>query len=164
MSADQPRVVFDCNIFFQAFLTPKGPAFACVKAILDHRAFLLLSREILSEVRDVLARPFVREQFPLITDAKVEEFLGALAYVAETWRTVPHVLICERDPDDEPYLNLAAAGTADYLVTRDKDLLSLPTSHLPDAQRFRQVTQNRVRIVSPVRFLQQLESADGGAG
>jgi putative PIN family toxin of toxin-antitoxin system len=162
MSDDQPRVVFDCNIFFQAFLTPRGPAFACVKAILDHRALLLLSRDVLSEARDVLVRPFVRERFPLVTEHKVEEFLGALTYVAEVWRAVPHVLTYERDPDDEPYLNLAAAGRADLLVTRDNDLLSLPAAHSPDAQRFRQVTPNRLRIIPPTEFLRQIESAPEG--
>ena len=30
-----------------------------------------------------------------------------------------------RDPDDEPYLNLAIAVSADYLVTRDNDMLDL---------------------------------------
>jgi putative PIN family toxin of toxin-antitoxin system len=38
---------------------------------------------------------------------------------------VPRTLTLPRDPKDEPYLNLALAVGAQYLVSRDKDLLDL---------------------------------------
>lgn len=144
------------SVFFQAFLTSRGPAIRCVDAVLDHRIVLLASRDTLAEAREVLARPFVREWFPHATDERIETFLSELAYLSEFWRNVPRVLECERDPDDEPYLNLAAAASATHLVTRDKDLLTLPTAHSEDARRFRQVTRNQVQIVTPDGLLEQL--------
>jgi putative PIN family toxin of toxin-antitoxin system len=39
----------------------------------------------------------------------------------------PHVPPC-RDPCDKAFLELAAVGKADYLVTGDKDLLSISSS------------------------------------
>ena len=38
---------------------------------------------------------------------------------------VPAIFTLIRDPDDEPYLNLAIAVSAEYLVTRDNDMLDL---------------------------------------
>jgi predicted nucleic acid-binding protein len=38
---------------------------------------------------------------------------------------VPRVFEYPRDPNDEPYINLAIPARAKYLVSRDKDLLDL---------------------------------------
>jgi len=57
-----------------------------------------------------------------------------------------------RDPEDEPYIDLAATANADYLVSRDKDLLSLMTGHSAVAKEFRQKTHPLV-VVDPVAFL-----------
>lgn len=54
----------------------------------------------------------------------------------------------DRDPKDRPYMDLAVAAEANYLITRDKDLLSLMTSHTVAAKEFRQRHQNRLRIVT----------------
>lgn len=42
----------------------------------------------------------------------------------------------ERDPKDEPYVNLALAAGAKYLVTRDKDLLDLMSEGVSQARTF----------------------------
>ena len=49
----------------------------------------------------------------------------------------PSVFAYPRDPKDEPYVNLAVAAAADYVVTRDKDLLDLMTGHTDEAKAFR---------------------------
>jgi predicted nucleic acid-binding protein len=51
---------------------------------------------------------------------------------------VPHIFDFPRDPDDAAYVDLAAASGATFLVTRDKDLLSLTTDHSIEAKQFRQ--------------------------
>ena len=55
------------------------------------------------------------------------------------------------DPDDEPYINLAITADADFIVTRDKDLLDLMTSYTDDGKEFRQ----RFR---PLKIIEPLES------
>ena len=55
-----------------------------------------------------------------------------------------------RDPKDEPYINLALAANADYLVTRDNDLLDL----MNDSD-FRQQFPG-LTILDPVAFLRVL--------
>jgi predicted nucleic acid-binding protein len=59
------------------------------------------------------------------------------------------------DPTDEPYLDLAAAVKADYLVTRDEDLLTLMTGHSAFCKEFRQKTRP-LAILDPVMFLEAL--------
>jgi predicted nucleic acid-binding protein len=57
------------------------------------------------------------------------------------------VFSCPRDPDDEPYVNLAVAAGARYLVTRDKDLLDL----MEDADFRRRFAT--LAILDPAAFL-----------
>lgn len=62
----------------------------------------------------------------------------------------PRVESLERDPKDEPYLNLAIATKAEYLVTRDRDLLDL----MHDSS-FQQRYPD-LRILDPVEFLNEI--------
>ena len=66
---------------------------------------------------------------------------------------VPQAFRLERDPKDEPYLDLAVAARARYLVSRDRDLLDL----MNDAQ-FRERFPDLI-VVDPPAFLQALRSS-----
>jgi predicted nucleic acid-binding protein len=85
----------------------------------------------------------------------VSAFLIGLVQRSEFFTDVPRVFELTRDPKDEPYLNLAIAAGASFLVARDKDLLDLATEARPDAQAFRS-TYPTLRIVDPVVFLDAL--------
>jgi predicted nucleic acid-binding protein len=80
-----------------------------------------------------------------------------LEFRATRVRTVRHVVEYPRDPTDEPYLDLAVAVKADYLVTRDKDLLSLMTSHSIVAKQIRQRTRP-LKILNPVHFFGEMRN------
>jgi predicted nucleic acid-binding protein len=54
---------------------------------------------------------------------------------------------------DEPYIDLAASAHAEFLVSRDRDLLSLATNRSLVGKEFRQRFP-RLRILNPVAFLQ----------
>lgn len=73
--ASEPKVVFDCNVFVQAFFNANGPAASCVRLAEQGVVALLLSAEILSELRDVLNRPKLRRRFPATSQELVDEFL-----------------------------------------------------------------------------------------
>ncbi len=62
----------------------------------------------------------------------------------------PAAMSLPRDPDDEPYLNLAVAASADYLVTRGNDLLDLMQDSAFRARC------PRLTILDPVALLQIL--------
>ena len=119
------RAVFDCMVFLQAVTNEQGPAFACVDLVEQEKLQLIVSPAIMAELRDVLSRPKVRAKFPHLTDERVEGFLHWLEDKGITLAEVPRVFEYPRDPDDEPYINLAIASDARYLVSRDKDLLDL---------------------------------------
>ena len=121
-----PRAVFDCMVFLQASSRPNGPA---ARLLIDYvqsgRLALYVSDTIIAEFRDVVGRPRIRAKNPAITDETVEEFCNRVQQVAERIDPVPAEFILARDPDDEPYLNLAIAAAVDYLVTWDNDMLDL---------------------------------------
>jgi putative PIN family toxin of toxin-antitoxin system len=50
------RVVLDTNVLISAVLSPLGNPFACLRWVLDH-ATLIVSRELLEELKTRLARP-----------------------------------------------------------------------------------------------------------
>jgi putative PIN family toxin of toxin-antitoxin system len=158
MSVQRPRVILDCNAFFQAFLSPEGPAAACLALAEQKQITLVTSRDILTETRGVLNRPFVREREPAATPERIDTFLDNIRYWSVYFRDVPAGPPYERDPKDRPYMDLAVAAEAHYLVTRDKDLLSLMTAHTVAAKEFRQRHQNRLRIVTPSALLDEVRS------
>jgi hypothetical protein len=73
-------------------------------------------------------------------------------------RTFPHVFSYPRDPDDEPYINLAIAAAAQYLVSWDKDLLDLMRDE-DFRQRFPGLT-----ILNPVALLKAFSPKQGETG
>ena len=82
-----------------------------------------------------------------------------LTDVLATSRWVRHLLAryaFARDPKDAPYINLAITVEADYLVSRDKDLLDLMTDYTLEAKEFRQRFRS-LKVVDPVAFLQKMD-------
>ena len=144
MSADRPkiRVVFDCMVFLQGAARRESAAGACLLLVELEAVELCLSREIIAEVRDVLTRPRLRERFPALTDELVDRFLGALETQGVLIPQVPHVFAYQRDPKDEPYLNLAFGAEANYLVSWDTDLLDLAKLSDPMASGFAAMLRN----------------------
>ena len=106
---------------------------------------LCVSQQILDEVANVLFRPSIRKKFPALNDAMVAAFLAGMQQQARFFNEVPRSMKLPRDPKDEPYLNLALHAGADYLVTRDTDLLDLASA-----------TDLGFEIVDPLAFLTRL--------
>jgi putative PIN family toxin of toxin-antitoxin system len=119
---------------------------------------LCLSPEVLAEVTDVLTRPKTQSRFPQLTPERVERFLREVQAKANAFASVPAVFSYPRDPDDEPYLNLALAAGARYLVTWDNDLLDLMDEQTPEGKEFRRCFPDLI-ILDPVAFLRQLSRA-----
>jgi putative PIN family toxin of toxin-antitoxin system len=106
-------------------------------------------------LRAVLDYPSVRASLRGLSDARIIAFLERLTYKSTLVRRVPHALDYPRARQDEPYIDLAVAAKADYLISRDKDLLSLMTGHSLVCKHFRQLTRP-LKVLDPVRFLEIL--------
>lgn len=155
MPAAKVKVVFDCNIFVQSLLNPKGVAAACVELVRRGEVSLYVSPQVLTEIRDVLRRPNITRRLPGLTAGQVEAFLEDVVAHATTIRNVPEKFRLTRDPEDEPYINLAIAAKANYIVSRDKDLLSLMTGITVDCKEFRQRFR-LLKVIEPLDFLREV--------
>jgi putative PIN family toxin of toxin-antitoxin system len=151
----KPRAVFDCMVFLQGAGRPASPSRGCFRLVDEGRVELCLSGKILAEVREVLSRPKTQRKFPLLSQAWAESFVRNAANKSELFDEVNHVYKLERDPKDEPYLDLAIAARAQYLVSRDRDLLDLMSD-----QDFRQQFPGLV-ILDPAAFLQAMRLQEG---
>lgn len=150
-----PRVVFDCMVFVQAAARPNGPAAACVARAEAGEIELVVSAETLDELRDVLNRPKVQKGFRTLTPAVVGAFLARVERFATTVAPVPETVALARDPKDSKYLNLALAGGAELIVSRDNDLLDLMTSDAAEPVAFR-AAHPQLQVLDPVAFLNAL--------
>ncbi len=151
-----PKAVFDCMVYLQAAAREESPAAACLRLAENNLVQLFVSSDILDEIRDVLSRPKIRVRFSELTDETVTAFVGRLRKTDELVESVPRRFAFSRDVDDEPYLNLAIEVQADYLVSRDNDLLDLMKSTTVDGIDFRKRSPF-LRILNPVVFLREIE-------
>ena len=157
--ADKYLVIFDTVTLAQSLINPKGPAGKCFAYFEQGKISVAVSRDTLAEVRDVLSRPRLRNRFRQLTDAKVAGLVELLLYKGYYLRRVGEHFTYPRDPDDEPYLNLAIEVEADYLVSRDHDLLDLMKWEQEEGRAF----QRRFRflkIVTPEEFMKAMESRE----
>lgn len=65
---------------------------------------------------------------------------------------IANIFVLERDPKDAKYVDLAIATKADFLVTRDKDLLDLREKESPLIQIFEKLDW-QFKIVDPFEML-----------
>jgi putative PIN family toxin of toxin-antitoxin system len=116
------RVVLDTNVVLSA-LVFRGRSAGRVRQAWQHGDLVpLASTETVNELLRVLAYP----KFGL-TQSEQDELLADYLPYAEIVR-IPHppppVPEC-RDPQDQPFMQLAAAGQAQALVSGDQDLLAI---------------------------------------
>lgn len=112
------KVVFDTNIFISALVFPGSLADKALTAAMDGRIELLISKPIIHEVLEVLARKFAHDPEAL---ARVAVFLAELATLVHPRRRL-HVL---NDEPDNRILECAAAARAGIIVTGDRAMLAL---------------------------------------
>lgn len=131
------RVVLDSNIFVSAIVWGGNPG-EVINLWLQEKFILFVSPEIILEILTVLAK----FQAPIVL---IEQFKDLIENHVEKIVPKSDFRIC-RDSKDNQFLNLCFDCRADYLVTGDKDLLSL--------KKFK-----RTKILKPKEFLQILPKA-----
>jgi putative PIN family toxin of toxin-antitoxin system len=121
-----PNAVFDATILVSAFLTKQGVSTQLLTHAVAGAFDLYLSDAIIAETRDVLFhRAHLRKRF-IYTDQDVEEYGLLLRASARPVTEVPSLQV-SRDPADDYVVATAVAAGVSYVVTRDKDLLTLKT-------------------------------------
>jgi len=139
------NVVLDTNVLVSGLLSPFGPPGEIVRMVSSGEVTLCLDARILSEHEDVLSRP----RFAFDPDAvgallDLIEHHGHLAASSPLAAALP-------DPDDEPFLEVAAACRADCLITGN-------LAHFPEDSR------QEVTVMSPATFVQHHRSRTAPGG
>lgn len=120
------RAVLDTNILVAYALLNGSTARRhdalrrCVERVRADRG-LLGSAATLAELLSVLTRPNFERYQPL---ADRQRFFDAIAGETTLVTPVPDIRLC-RDPEDDMFLAAALASDADWLVTVDRQLLSV---------------------------------------
>jgi len=136
-----PRIVIDTNLVLSALVFAHGRLTPLREAWQGGRCLPLVSKATAAELIRVLAYP----KFRLTADERQELLADYLPWCTTVRIPNPPPTTPDcRDPYDLPFLQLAAAGKADHLVTGDQDLLCL-------ADRF------TCPIVPAEQFLKMLE-------
>jgi putative PIN family toxin of toxin-antitoxin system len=112
------KVVFDTNIFISAFVIPGSQAEKAVLRIIEGSDVLLLSKGILNELLTVLSTKFSRDK------EEISRVAVILSEIAEWVEPSEKIKVLNDDPDNR-ILECAVSGTADIIVTGDKELLRL---------------------------------------
>jgi putative PIN family toxin of toxin-antitoxin system len=129
------RVVLDTNVLVSAVLSPAGPPARILDLVFAGMLVPLFDDRILYEYRDVLSRRRLR--IPPAEASMVMEYLIEVGRLV----SVPPLALDLADPDDAPFVEVAAGAGAEALVTGNLRHFT----RLPD--------ELRVRALSPADFL-----------
>jgi uncharacterized protein len=129
------RLVVDTNVFVSAALKEVSWPATTLRWI-DRYGGLLKSTDTEAELLAVLRRPRLASKIDPVFLHQVRRLLAMAELVNITER-----IRASRDPEDDMFLELAANGQADAIVSGDSDLLAL------DAFR-------EIPIITPAAFVQ----------
>ena len=115
------RVVLDTNILLSALLSRAGAPAKLLDAWERNRFTLVACKELIAELRDVTSRPFFQARLQQSTIELLAAGLRDFSLFFADLTSAP----LAPDPKDSYLLALAEASHADFLVTGDKQLLSL---------------------------------------
>lgn len=116
------RLVLDTNVVLDLLHFLDATALPIRRAIEARRAQCYASENTLSEFRRVLAYP----EFALVTPVQADLLILYQSWINDIPDEAYHAKQPRcADPDDQMFLQLAAAVHADFLVSKDKALLAL---------------------------------------
>lgn len=115
-------IVLDTVVFVRSLINPHS---RCGRIVFAHGSSyrLVLSQPVLVEIIEVLRRPELTRKFRSLAGLDYERVLDIISQVEVVTIEAPPAV--SRDPTDDKFLATARAAGADYLVSEDKDLLSL---------------------------------------
>ncbi|MCZ8155009.1 MAG: putative toxin-antitoxin system toxin component, PIN family [Leptospira sp.] len=114
------RILLDTNVYISAILFNGKPRLI-LEDIIEERVNAYISNDILKELEDTLSKP----KFKLTTDF-IQIVLSEIRDITRLVNTTPlNNYLDLRDRNDFHILEAAFSAKVDYLITGDKDLLSL---------------------------------------
>ena len=127
------RIIIDTNLWISFIISKRFDALDSL--IQSNQVRLLFSIELIEEIKATIEKPKLKKHFD---GNSMEEMLLAFKSFIDLDSVKSAVNVC-RDPNDDFLLALSKDGKADYLVTGDKDLLSLIRYRKTDIVTFSQL-------------------------
>lgn len=127
------KVIIDSNVFISGLLFGGNPE-KILQSWVKNEFILCISPQLQAELINKLRNKFYA----------TEEFTSILitSFEGQAKKFIPHAHVSlVRDPDDNFLLELAEEARADYIISGDKDLLSLKN-------------YKETKILTPVEYLQ----------
>jgi putative PIN family toxin of toxin-antitoxin system len=104
--------VLDTNVIVSGLIQPLGNPAKVLTLALAGVVQVCHEKRVLAEYEEVLARPHFK-----FDEKRVREVLTKFKEDGQAVDTAGQPNLCLPDPDDEPFLETALAGKADYLIT-----------------------------------------------
>ena len=136
-SGERLEVVLDTNVYFSAFISPRGTPFQVWKKAVERKYVLLISPMMMAELADVLRLDL---EWP---ESEIVARLKLIVRVAKIVEPRIALQVVADDPDDDRILECAVEGKADLIVSGDR--------HLTRLRAFQGIA-----IVRPADFLRTL--------
>lgn len=133
------RVVLDANVIVSAVLKPSSVPGRILELVRQKHVVLLMSPDILAEVRAVLRYPRLKKLHGR-GSRWISAFVRELSEVADITPGVLVVDAIKDDPSDNIYLACAVEGKAHYVISGDR--------HLKEVGVFEGIS-----VVDPAMFL-----------
>jgi uncharacterized protein len=137
------RVVLDTNVVASAMVSAGGPPAQLFHLWRQEVFDVLVSEPILAEYRRVLHYDRIRRRHGL-SDQQIDELIDDFRRFGDLVHVTASIAAITADPDDDMFIECAASGEADYIISGD--------SHLLDLRRYQ-----HIEILSPSVFLLLLE-------
>ena len=138
------RAVIDTGVFVSAFIRSSGTTGAVLRALRNRNFTAVYTTDVLVEIIEVLGQNTFRNKYHIQPEdisslVNLIRLSGELAIPNNTITNSPKLTLC-RDPKDHKFLIAALAGSADYIVSGDGDLLDM-------------VSFESIPILRPAEFL-----------
>ena len=137
------KIVIDANVIISAAFGGK-PLEAVIRALEDHEVYV--SETIERELQGVvlgLSKKLSKDQILFVRE-KIRQLLSLANHISIS----THVVL-SRDATDDHYLSLCKEAKADFLITGDRDLLSIAQGDLKEIGI-------SCRMVTPLEFLENI--------
>ena len=131
------RIVVDTNVLISHLLLPSSSPSKALRIALT-MGELLVSNATLAELAQVIQRPKFDKY---LSNQDRKRFFEVLAPLCIPVEIIQPIHAC-RDPKDDKFLEVAINGSANFILTGDRDLLALHPFH-------------DIPIYSPWQFLKE---------
>ena len=131
------RLVVDTNVLISHLLLPSSSPSKALRIALT-MGELLVSNATLAELAQVIQRPKFDKY---LSNQDRKRFFEVLAPLCIPVEIIQPIHAC-RDPKDDKFLEVAINGSANFILTGDRDLLALHPFH-------------DIPILSPSQYLRQ---------